>query len=409
VTGYVLSATRLATPTQLYSDGAYVVVEGAVVVDIGGGAPPSGPWPVVQLGDALISPGFVDVHVHGGGGYQVNCASRDAVRASVLHMARFHATHGTTALVATTVSDSPEALRTAVEGVAEVARLPGSGVLGSNLEGPWISRSRAGAQFPAAIRPPSVEELEDLAARGRGTLRMVTLAPEVDGAMELIKAARAAGVVVSIGHTDADYETAALAFDAGVHHATHLFNAMPPVHHRRPGPVAAALADHRVFLEIVADGVHIHPALISLVARTAPERLVLVTDAIGATGAPPGRYWLGPLEVDVTEERAVLAGHEGSLAGSVLTMDRAVAVCVNTAGVALLTALQAATLHPALALGQPAKGRLGPGSDADIVVLDNDFSVLGTIVAGQVVHDPRGLLGQATAAPGDAVAEVSAP
>lgn len=392
MSGFVLTAARLATPTQLFSDGAYVVVDEGTVSEVGGGAPPTRRHPVVDLGNTLISPGFIDVHVHGGGGYEVNCATRAEVESSVRRVARFHARHGTTALLATTVSDSPEALRTAVEGVAEVARTPNSAVLGSNLEGPWIARSRAGAQFPDAIRPPSLDELADLVSRGQGTLRVVTVAPELEGGLELVRAARAAGLVVAIGHTDADYETATLAFDAGARHATHLFNAMAPIHHRRPGPVAAALADSRVSLEIVADGVHIHPALISLVAMIAPERLVLMTDAIGATGSAPGRYRLGPLEVVVNEDRAVLADHEGSLAGSVLTMDRAVALAVTVAGVPLLTALQGATLHPASVLGERTKGFLGPGADADIVVLDDDFGVVCTLVGGQVAHDPTGAL-----------------
>jgi N-acetylglucosamine-6-phosphate deacetylase len=320
MSGYVLRAARLATPAEMLED-AYVTVEGGQVAQVGQGSPPPGPFPVIDLADALVTPGFIDLHVHGGGGYQVNCATQEEVEVSVTEMTRFHSRHGTTALVATTVSDSPAALRTAVEGVAVVARASGSGVLGSNLEGPWIAR--AGAQFPGALRAPSLAELEDLVARARGTLRVVTVAPELEGALELIAAARAAGVLVAIGHTDADYETASAAFEAGARLATHLFNAMAPIHHRQPGPVAAALADARVFLEIIADGVHIHPALISLVAALAPDRLVLMTDAIGATGTPPGRHRLGPQEVLVSADRAVLAGQEETVAGSVLTMDRA--------------------------------------------------------------------------------------
>jgi N-acetylglucosamine-6-phosphate deacetylase len=371
---------------------AFVVVDGASVSEVGTGPPPSPAYPVLDLGDMLVAPGLVDMHVHGGGGYEVNCATAGEVELSVREMARFHARHGTTALVATTVSDSPEALRAAVQGIAAVAAEPGTTVLGSNLEGPWIAPSRAGAQYPGALRLPSVGELADLVACAEGTLRLVTLAPELDGAPELMVAALGAGVVVSLGHTDADYAVAACAFEAGARHVTHLFNAMTPIHHRRPGPVAAALADGRVSLELIADGVHVHPALISLVARMAPERLVLVTDAIGATGTGPGRHRLGPLEVVVENGRAVLADHPGTVAGSVLTMERAVALAVRDAGVPLLTALRAASLHPAEVLGESRKGRLGPGADADIVVLDRDFSVVCTIVGGQVAHDPAGML-----------------
>jgi len=392
---FVLAARRLATPSEILDD-AFVWVEGRSVREVGRGLPPAGAT-VLDLGDVLIAPGFVDLHVHGGGGAQVNCATREEVESSVLRMARFHAQHGTTALLATTVSDSPEALRAAVEGVAAVTASAGSvgsgaAVLGSNLEGPWIARSRAGAQFPGALRPPSVAELDDLLSRADGTLRVITVAPELEGALDLIAAARAAGVVASIGHTDADYATAKAAFDAGARLATHLFNAMAPIHHRRPGPVAAALADKRVSLEIIADGVHIHPALISLVATVAPERLVLMTDAIGATGTVPGRYRLGPLEVQVADGRAVLVGHEETVAGSVLTMDRALALTVQVAGVPLLVALQAASHHPARVLGEERKGHLAPGADADIVVLDGDLTLAATIVGGRVVHDPKGLL-----------------
>ncbi len=394
MTRLVLVAARVATPTELLEDG-FVVIDGGSVSEVGVGAPPATAT-VVDLGDTLIAPGFVDVHVHGGGGAQVNCATREDVEESVRAMARFHACHGTTALLATTVSDSPEALRTAVEGIAAVAKAPQGGpgavVLGSHLEGPWIASSRAGAQYVPALRPPSIPELDDLVARGRGSVRLVTVAPELEGAIELIAAAVAAGVVVSIGHTDADYATAKLAFDAGASHATHLFNAMAPVHHRRPGPIAAALGDERVSLEIIADGVHIHPALIALVATLAPERLVLVTDAIGAAGAAPGLHRLGPLEVLVTDGRAVLAGNAETVAGSVLTMDKAVALAVDVARVPLLTALQAASLHPARVLGEHRKGRLSPGADADLVVLDGQFEVVATVVGGKVVHDPTGLL-----------------
>lgn len=405
MSGACLRSTRLATPTEVVED-AYILISDGRVAEVGRGRPPAGA-PLVDLGDRLIAPGFIDAHVHGGGGAQVNCPSQEEVEESVRQMARFHATHGTTSLVATTVSDDEAALRRAVQGVAAVARAAypgpatsrasaggstlGANVLGSNLEGPWISRSRAGAQFVGALRLPSVTELNDLIERGQGTVRIFTIAPELDGAKEVITEARAKGVVVSIGHTDADYETAAQAFDWGARQATHLFNAMAPIHHRKPGPVAAALADERVYLEMIADGVHIHPALIALVASLAPERLVLVTDAIGATGMPPGTYGLGPMQVEVSEKRAVLAGRPETVAGSVLTMDRAVALTVQVAGVPLTTALRAASLHPADALGERSKGRLAPGADADLVVLDNNLSLQATVIGGRPAHDPYGL------------------
>jgi N-acetylglucosamine-6-phosphate deacetylase len=407
---FVLTASRLATPVEVIPSGYLAVKEGRVR-SLGSGAPPGGLGPVLDLGDVLVAPGFVDLHVHGGGGDEVNCASPDEAAASVRRLAWFHATHGTTSLVPTTVSDTTEVLLAAVRGIAAVAREGGSGVLGSNLEGPWLSPRRAGAQFPGALRPPSLAELAQLLEAASGTLRLLTLAPELEGAMELIAAARAAGVVVSIGHTDADYETARAAFDAGVTQATHLFNAMAPIHQRRPGPVTAALSDPRVGLELVADGAHVHPALISLVASLAPERLLLITDAIAAAGAPPGRYRLGPQEVVVSDGRALLAGHKDIVAGSVLTMERAVAVATQLAGVPLLTALRAASLQPARAVGARAKGHLAPGADADIVVLSHGFEVVATIAGGNPVYDPTGLLGAlgAPAAGGDGSAPGTEP
>lgn len=395
---FVLKAAQVMTPQEILANG-FVLIEDGAISQLGQGDPPVGPLPVIDVGENLVAPGYVDVHVHGGGGAEVNCPTTPEVEAAVRRMARFHSSHGTTALVATTVSDSAEALLVAVDGVRAVVQSQsptappqGARILGSNLEGPWISPQRAGAQFPGAIRAPSIEELEKLTIRGDGTLRLVTIAPELPGAIDMVRAAHHDGLLVAIGHTDADYETAVTAFDAGARHATHLFNAMAPIHHRQPGPVAAALEDDRVTLELICDGVHIHPALISLVAGLAPERLVLITDAIGATGTAPGRHKLGPLEVLVKDGKAVLAHQEHTVAGSVLTMDRAVALAVHVAGVPLLRALQAASVHPCDSLGEKRKGRLAPGADADIVVLTPALDVAATIVAGHVVHDPGNLI-----------------
>jgi len=396
--GVVLRARQVATPTELLED-AFVAIDGARLREVGQGKPPAGLGRVVELGDVLLAPGFVDLHVHGGGGHDFNRPTPEDAARAAREVARYHARHGTTSLVATTVSDTHEVLLAAVTGIAQVTEPAGSGILGTNLEGPFISRARAGAQYPEALRHPSTGEFSQLLERSRGTLRLITVAPELPGALELVRAAAGAGVVASIGHTNADYTTAAAAFEAGARHVTHLFNAMPPLHHRRPGPAGAALGDPRVSIELICDGVHVHPAVISLVASLAPERLVLVTDAIGPAGAPPGRYHLGPVQVLVSEERSVLADGSGTVAGSVLTMDRAVSFAVNNAGVPLLVALQAASLNPASALGEKRKGRLAPGADADLVVLDPALRTLATVVAGCAVHDPAGLLGALEAAP----------
>lgn len=391
LTKFVLQSARIATPAEMIGTG-FVAVEDGRVCSVGTGAPPNGAGPVVDLGDALVAPGFVDVHVHGGGGHEVNCASASQVATSVRNIARFHAAHGTTSIVATTVSDSFEALVAALQGISVAADDKASGVIGANLEGPWLSPRRAGAQHIGALREPSVGELTQLLKAARGALRLLTIAPELDGAMEVIAAAKAAGIVVAIGHTDADYGTACRAFDAGATQATHLFNAMAPVHQREPGPVAAALCDQRVALELVVDGFHVHPALIALVVALAPTRTLLVTDAIAATGQPSGRYRLGPAEVVVSGGRAFLAGREDIIAGSVLTMDRAVAVATEVARVPLLSALRAASSQPAKAIGATGKGRLEVGADADVVVLSPRLEVLATVLGGDPVYDPDGLL-----------------
>jgi N-acetylglucosamine-6-phosphate deacetylase len=389
----VLRARSVLTPVQALRNG-FVVVDAGRIVEVGEGLPPP-VGTVVDLGDRALVPGFVDLHVHGGGGAQTNGADPESVEQAVRATAVTHARTGTTALVATTVSDTEARLTAALEGVAAAVR-SGSGrgaeVLGAHLEGPWLSPGRAGAQEPAHLRPPTAGELDRLLAAAVGTLRMVTLAPEVPGALDVIRAAHRAGVLVSIGHTQATFAEAAAAFDAGARHVTHLFNAMPPLLHRAPGPAGAALADSRVTVEVIADGQHLHPAVLAVAAASAGRRLVAVTDAISATGLPEGRHVLGRSEVVVRDGRVTLADAPQTLAGSVLTMDRAVATLV-AAGVPLVDAVTAATLTPAGALGIGHKGRLVPGADADLVVLDGGLLAVATVVAGRVVHDPQHLLG----------------
>jgi N-acetylglucosamine-6-phosphate deacetylase len=355
----------------------------------------------IRLGSLLVTPGFVDVHVHGGAGHQVAGGSPEEVEAEVRRLAAYHATHGTTALLATTVSDTPERLRAAVAGVAAAMRAgsgDGATVMGSHLEGPWLAPGRAGAHAHDQLRPPSVQELASLVEESDGTIRIVTFAPELPGSAELVAAGRAAGITMSVGHTEAGYDTTRAALGHGASHVTHIGNAMPVLDRRRPGPIAAAVADAHATLEVIADGIHVHPGFLAFLAAAAPDRLVAITDATSATGMPDGNYRLGSLDVVVADHHVSLAGDPDTLAGSVLTMDRAVGTLV-AAGVDLAAAVRAATSTPAAVLGATNKGQLRAGSDADLVILGPDLLAAATVVAGRVVFDPGGLLAAVSEAP----------
>lgn len=382
----------IVTPREILDPG-WVVIDGSRISAVGSGPPPAGQR-VVDLGRRIVAPGYIDLHVHGGAGAQVNGTSVAEVTESVVAMARFHASHGTTALLAAAVADTQDTLLTTVQGIAQATVRADHGsptVLGAYLEGPWLNPSRAGAQNPRALREPSADEFHELLDAAAGSLRLMTIAPEQPGAIGLIEEAAAAGVVVSVGHTDADFDTTRAAFSAGARHVTHLFNAMPGLRHRQPGPVAAALADPRVTVELIADGIHVHPAVLALTVTAAPDRVVAVTDATSAAGLQDGLYRLGELDVKLAGRRVALAAAPETLAGSVLTMDVAVATMV-AAGVPLASAVRAATATPASVAGAVSKGRLAPGADADLVVLEPDLGLAATIIGGRVVHDPRHIL-----------------
>ncbi len=425
--GYVLRAATVVTGDSVLSPG-WLAVRAGSVVGVGevatGGAPggsgsggsgsgglkglsPAPTGPVIDLGERIVAPGYFDIHVHGGDGAQVNGERVEEVSASVARIARFHARHGTTSLLATTVSDTPEHLLTTVTAIGETIARPiagGAAVRGIHLEGPFIARAKMGAHDPLALRRADVTELRQLAAAAGETVRMVTLAPELAGAGEVIAAACELGIAVAIGHTDADFDTTRSAIDAGARHATHLFNAMAPLHHRRPGAVTALLLDDRVTLEVIADLEHIHPAVLELAARCAPGRLVAVSDAVPAAGLEPGTYQIGRMEVSVEAGRVSLASDPATLAGSVLTMDVAVRNLVTVVGLPLDAAIRAASSTPARAAGCDGDGlgTLRAGSPADIVVLEPDLSVAATIVAGVAVFDSTGTLEVTTSAAPDA-------
>jgi len=383
---------RLTTSGRLDEDG-WVLVEGEWITGVGTGRPPEGTV-VVNLPGALIAPGLIDVHVHGAGGHQVAGDTPEQVATEIAAIGHHHVRHGTTGLVATTVSDTPERLSAAARAVATARRDRRAGdpvVLGLHLEGPWLSSARAGAHSLERLRAPDPAELHALAAAAEGALRLVTFAPELPGARELLAAGVAAGVTMSIGHTEADHDTVAAAFAAGARHVTHLGNAMPGLDRRAPGPLGAALADPHATLEVIADGSHLHRGFLSLVAAVAPARLVAITDATAACGMPPGDYMVGDLNVVVCDGRVVLADDPATLAGSLLTMDRAVAGLVG-AGIDVATAVMAATATPATVAGAVDRGHLRPGAHADIVVLDASLTAAATVVDGVVAWDPGKVL-----------------
>lgn len=286
---------------------------------------------------------YVDIHCHGGGGH----AFGDTIEGTLAALAA-HRQHGTDRVVASLVSGPLERTAAAMD-VVRQAMAQDDGILGVHLEGPFLARERKGAHDPTALAIPTPDAVTALLEAADGIVRQITIAPELPHALDAIERFVEAGVVVAVGHTQADAELAQAAFDRGATLVTHAFNAMPGITARAPGPVGAAIADERVSLEVIADGVHVGPSLIAMLFAAAPGRVVLMTDAMAAAGAAPGRYTLGGMEVDVAHGKAVIAGTD-TLAGSTLTMDRAIEVCVES-GVSREEAVSAATETPLRVLG----------------------------------------------------------
>ncbi len=336
----------------------------------------------------FILPGFVDVHVHGSDGRDTMDADPDALAA----MGRFFARHGVTGYLPTTMTAPLADILAAVATVASAtAPIDGARMLGVHLEGPYISPAFPGAQQPADIRSPNVGEFADMVAAG--PVRMITLAPEQPGAQDLVRAALDAGVTVVAGHTSATYEEAIDAFDLGVSQATHTYNAMTGLHHRRPGTLGAVLTDDRVFAQLIADNIHVHPAAMAVLARCkGAARTVLITDAMRAAGLAEGDYELGGQPVTVRDGQCRLA--DGTLAGSVLTMDRALVNFMAATGWSLAQAWPTTSRTPAASIGLSDQlGSIQPGYLADLVLLDENYVVVATIVGGQIAYlrDPQRL------------------
>ncbi|WP_254773761.1 N-acetylglucosamine-6-phosphate deacetylase [Microbacterium sp. cf046] len=324
---------------------------------------------------AILTPGFIDIHGHGGGGESYDDGP-DAIRAA----RALHRAHGTTRAVISLVTAPLSTMERRAAMVAEIATTDAD-ILGSHLEGPFLDPGHKGAHDPTLLCAPEPTAVERLLAAGRGTVRQVTLAPELPGAHDAIALVVGAGAAAAVGHTGADLATTRAAFDAGATILTHAFNAMPGLHHRDPGPVAAAAADPRVTLEVIADGVHLHPEVVRIAFAAAPGRIALVTDAMAAAGHADGRYELGPLRVDVLDGVARLA-IGGAIAGSTLTQDAALRRTV-AAGVPLVDAVAALTATPARAIGRDDDlGSLAVGFFADAVLLTSGLDVRSVWTSG---------------------------
>lgn len=350
---------------------------------------------VIDLDGAALGPGWIDLHVHGVDGVELmpaaldgSDAAGDAVGDAVMaRMARFLARHGVTGYLPATVTASMEATEIAIRRVRRARERPpgGARVLGIHLEGPYLSVERLGAQSPEHCVPPTQASVARLSSLIEGLPCVVTLAPEVPGALHAIEAFLCVGAVVSLGHTVADVEQAEAAFAAGATHVTHMFNGMPPMHHRRPGIVGAALAAKGVRVELIADGVHLHPTIVRVaIAAKGVDNVLLVSDAMAATGCADGEYVLGPVKVRVQDGEARL--ESGALAGSTLTLDRAVSNVARWTG-NLGAAWQMASLNPARQLGMADRlGRLAPGYLADLVALDESGQVVLTMIGGEIAY-----------------------
>lgn len=360
----LLAADAVLLPGAAEPEPGWVEIAGERITATGSGSPNR---PVDERLEGTLAPGYVDVHVHGGGGASFVTTDPADVETALAA----HAAVGTTTMVASLVTGALPDLVDQVRllrGFVEDGRLAGI-----HLEGPWLAPERKGAHPPELLADPDPDSVHRLLEAAGGAVRMATIAPERSGALAAVRLLADAGVVAAVGHTAADFDTAVAAIEAGATGATHLFNAMPPMLHRAPGPVLALWRDPRVVLEIVFDGVHVRPELAAFVFASAPGRVALVTDAMAAAGAPDGDYRLGELDVEVRDRVARLAGSD-TIAGSTLTLDRAVRNAV-AAGVPLARAVQAATEVPADYLGLADVGRLTPGAWADLVLLDAKLGV----------------------------------
>lgn len=380
-----VTVRQLLTPLERIDDAALLIEDG-IIAAVGRREDLTFPATarVIELGDAILTPGLIDLHIHGAAGYDVMDATDDGLAAIERLMAR----HGVTSYCPTTVTAPIDPTLRALESLAramQIGREQGDRArpLGIHLEGPFLSHARRGVHSSLFLQRASLHIFEQMWDAAGGKISVLTIAPELEGALELIRDAAGKNVCVSIGHSNASREEAAAGVRAGARHATHTFNAMRRLGHRDPGLLGAILTDGKLTADIIADGQHVSPEVVDLFLRAkGVDRTVLITDGISATGMPDGTYHLGSYQVEVREGRCE---SHGKLAGSVLTMDRAVRNVMKFAGISFQDAIRLATLNPARVLGvEKRKGSLRVGSDADMAVFSPAGEVRQTIVGGIV-------------------------
>ncbi|HEY0733317.1 MAG TPA: N-acetylglucosamine-6-phosphate deacetylase [Herpetosiphonaceae bacterium] len=359
---------------------AALTIDGDQIVAVGANADSQAG--TLDLSGMIVTPGFVDVHTHGGGSFNLHTTAADEIRG----YARWTPVTGTTSFLIGVVgvpATLPEdQLRAAIDAIETAG--PGAEPLGIHLEGPYMSVNKRGAHDPSWLRTPEAAETEQLLALTKGYLRLITLAPELPHADAMISRLVEAGVTVSIGHTDATYEQARDAIPLGITHATHCFNAMRPLHHREPGPLGAIVEAESVRGELIADGVHVHPAALRVMIRAlGPERTIIVTDALSCAGLPDAEFTFAGQPARVIDGVARLS--DGTITGSVLTTDQALRNLVELVGVSLPEAVGMLTLNPARSAGAAQrKGRLQPGYDSDLLIFDRDLRLQATICRGRL-------------------------